>query len=324
MDANLLHLLDPELRDHAVQMQPMMEQFLPMTLDKLETWRSLMESNCPPPLAEIEVERQEIPTATGSPNVTVHLVNANCGQSRPGILHMHGGGFFAGSAQASLRQLQETARSLDCTVVTVDYRLAPEVPYSGSVEDNYAALCWMHDNAEAIGVDRRRIAIMGESAGGGHAVLLSAAARERGGPSILFQALSYPMLDDRTGTTRPTPHHIGAIGWDADTNRFGWRCFLGREPGGDDAPSKAVPARIKNLDGMPPTFIGVGALDLFVKENIEFANRLIQIGIPTEFLVVPGAFHAFDTVVEEAMISKRFTAAKTDALRRAFSAPTPG
>lgn len=321
MSPDPLTLLDPDLRSSAMQIQPMMEQFLPMTVEKLESWRALTESNSPPPLTDLAVDEREIRNAAGGTNVTVYVINAMPDQARPGILHVHGGGFYAGSARASLRQMQQMAKALDCTIVTVEYRLAPEVCYSGSVEDTYTALCWMHENAEAIGVDRTRIAVMGESAGGGLAVLLCAAARQRGGPAILFQALSYPMLDDRTGTTRPAPRHIGAIGWNAAANRFGWQCFLGQEPGGSKVPSAAVPARIMCLAGLPPAFIGVGALDLFVEENIEFAGRLIQAGVPTELLVVPGAFHAFDTVAQETAISRRFAAARADALSRAFAMP---
>jgi acetyl esterase/lipase len=114
------------------------------------------------------------------------------------------------------------------------------------------------------------------------------------------------------------PDHIGAFGWNSDANRFGWRCFLGCEAGGDDVPIQAVPARVENLAGLPPAFIGVGALDLFVDEDIAYARRLIDAGVPTELVVVPGAFHGFDMMAKEAAASRRFTAMKLDALRRAF------
>ena len=319
MQANLLNLIDPELRDIAVQMEPMLAQFSPMTAEKLETWRSLMESNASPPLENIDVQRRIIPSSAGAPDVPVYVVNAKPGQSRPGILHLHGGGFTAGSAGASLRNVQQIAETLNCVAVSVDYRLAPEAPWPASLEDNYAALCWVCDHAGEIGIDPSRIAVIGESAGAGHAVLLCAAARKRAGPAILFQALSYPMLDDRTGSTRLAPDHIGVIGWNADFNQFGWRSYLGREPGGDDVPEGAVPARLVDLTGMPPTFIGVGALDLFVEEDIEFARRLVVTGVPVEFLLVPGAFHGFDTVAPETVIARKFADARIAALRRAFA-----
>ena len=318
MDTDLLGLVDPGLRVSALQIKAAMDRFGPMSDEKLVMWRALNDSVIRPPLEDIAVTEQRVATAGGASDVAVYVINARPGRACPGILHMHGGGFYAGSARVSLRDMQETALALDCTIVSVDYRIAPETRYHGSLEDNYSSLCWMYDHAEEIGVDRERIAVTGESAGGGHAVLLSIAARDRGGPSIQFQMLTYPMLDDRTGIVRPVPAHIGAFGWSVDANRFGWSCFLGQEPGGNDVPTEAVPARIENLAGLPPTFIGVGGLDFFVGENLEFARRLIASGVPTELLIVPGAFHGFDTVVREADISKRFEAAKRDALRRAF------
>jgi acetyl esterase/lipase len=136
---------------------------------------------------------------------------------------------------------------------------------------------------------------------------------------VLFQALIYPMIDDRTGSLRVMPPHLGAFGWNADANRLGWRCFLGQEPGTDAVPACAVPARVENVVGLPPAFIGVGALDLFVDENIAYARRLIEAGVATELIVVPGAFHGFDMMARDSAASRRFATAKLDALRRAFA-----
>jgi acetyl esterase/lipase len=253
-----------------------------------------------------------------TPDVSVYVINAQPGKFRPGILHLHGGGFTSGSARASAPDMQEIAAELDCTILSVDFRNAPETRYTGSLEDNYSALLWMHAHADELGVDRERIAVMGESGGGGHAALLTLTARDRAEVAIRFQMLTYPMLDDRTGTSHPVPPHLEVFGWNPDANRFSWRCFLGQEPGTDEVPSHAVPARVDNLSGLPPTFIGVGAFDLFVQEDIAYARRLIEACVPTELLVVPGAFHGFDVVAKEAAVSRRFAAAKLSALRRAF------
>ena len=160
------------------------------------------------------------------------------------------------------------------------------------------------------------------SAGGGHAALLAITARDRGEVPVAFQCLIYPMLDDRTGSTRQVPAPIGTIIWTAEDNRFGWRSFLGHEPGGSSVPSRAVPARQENFKGLPPAFIGVGSIDLFVQEDIAYARRLIDAAVPTQLVVMPGAFHGFDAIGSATRIGKSFNAMKVDALRRALC-PTP-
>lgn len=274
----------------------------------------------PPPLPDVPVQELRVPVGPGQPPVRIFVINARPGTQRPGILHMHGGGYILGSAALEVAYEQALARELDCVIVTVDYRLAPETPYAGSVEDNHAALRWMHGHARALGLDPARIVAMGESAGGGHAARLAITARDRGEVPLAGQVLVYPMLDDRTGSTVHLPPFIGAFGWTAQANRFGWASFLGMAPGGPDVPAAGVPARVADLSGLPPAFVAVGGVDLFVREDIDYARRLTEAGVPTDLLVVPGAFHAFDRVAPEAKVSRRFTAAKMDALRRFFAA----
>ena len=312
-------LVDPELRDAAWLMREMTQQNTPMTRDKLADRRAWMQANAVAPRDDVPFVERSIPrpAACGEgPDVSVYVVLPKPGQLGPGILHMHGGGFTASTARNSLPSVQVLARTLNCPIVTVDYRLAPETTWSGSLEDNYTALLWMHAHAEELGVDPRRIAIAGESAGGGHAVLLAIAARDRGEVPISFQCLTYPMLDDRSGTSRALAEHIGYFGWNPEANRFGWESFLGCAPGDDAVPFSGVPARCEDLGGLPPAWIGVGGLDLFVEEDIAFAQRLNAAAVPTELLVVPGAFHGFDAFVPDAAISRRFAAARLDALCR--------
>lgn len=237
---------------------------------------------------------------------------------RPAILHIHGGGMISGRAKNLTPFCQDLAARFDCLVVNVDYRLSPETPFPGPLEDLYAALKWLHDDAEALGVDRSRIAVMGESAGGGLAALLAIMARDRGEIPLCLQVMLYPMLDDRTGSNVTPPSHIGAIGWNAAANAFGWTAFLGTPAGSAAVPPQAVPARVSNLAGLPPAFIGVGAIDLFVDEDIQYARRLIDAGVPTRLVVAPGAYHAFDFVVPEAKVSREFTQAWRSALAAAF------
>jgi len=269
-------------------------------------------------LPDVDVREHQVPAAGSLPAVTVFALNADPARSRPAILHVHGGGFIVGSARTELRYLQETARTLDCVIVTVEYRLAPETTYTGSTEDTYAGLKWLHDHAGELGADRARIAVMGESAGGGHAAILAIKARDRGEIPLAFQALVYPMLDDRTGSSGPIPPQIATVGWSPPENRFGWQSFLGMKPGGPHVPVDVVPARLQDLSGLPPAWIGVGGVDLFANEDIEYARRLTRTGVPTELLVIPGAFHGFDRVAPDTSLAQRFTKAKLNALRRAF------
>ena len=312
-----LALVAPELR-------PVARAFLrssvtpPLSDETLAQLRKGGPVKLKPLLPDIPVSERRIPGPEGAPDVTLYLINTGRYGVRPAILHIHGGGYIAGTAKWLCRDLQELAAELDCAIVSVDYRVAPETRYSGSVEDNYAGLRWVYANAAQLGIDPMRIAVMGESAGGGHAALLAIAARDRGEVPVLFQALLYPMLDDRTGSSRVVPPHIGSFVWTAESNRFGWRCFLGTEPGGADVPAAAVPARATKFQGLPPAFIGVGSIELFVDEGIDYARRLIHAGVATELVVVPGAFHGFDGFARDTEVARRFTATKVNALREAF------
>lgn len=309
-----LWFVNPELRPAARQLQDMLKHFPPFSTATLAASRQVHFSQ--PPSGGIAYAKHVIPSKFG-PEVGLYVINAKPGEHRGGILHMHGGGFITGSAFDSVRDLQGIAGELDCTIVTVEYRLAPETRWSGSLEDNYAGLRWLHDHSDELGVDRARIAVMGESAGGGHAALLAIAARNRGEVPIAFQCLTYPMLDDRTGSTRAVKAPIGTIGWDGAANRFGWTSFLGRAPG--QTSSEGVPARVANLEGLPPAWIGVGSIDLFVDEDVEYARRLIAADVQTGLLVVPGAFHGFDGIAADTSIARSFKVAKLTALRRGLT-----
>ena len=304
----------PDLRDLVPGIQQAAAQTAGMTLAELRA--AIPEVQ--PPAQPVWVERS-VPGAGGAPDVRVYVINSRgAGTSRPAILHMHGGGYVRGTAMMCIPQLQALAAALDCVIVTVDYRLAPETAFPGALDDNYAGLAWLFRNAAELGVDVSRIAVMGESAGGGHAAMLAIAARDRGEFPLMFQALVYPMLDDRTGSVRHLPPHIGSLVWTPEHNREGWTAHLGAPAGADDIPPEAAPARLADLAGLPPAYIAVGALDLFVEEDIEYARRLIEVGIPVELNVAPGAFHGFDVFAPEAGISKQFHAALTRALQRAF------
>ena len=255
-------------------------------------------------VAAIRVESRHVPGPIGAPDVGLMLYRP-CRSTDPigCILHIHGGGYVAGSAAALEPLHRQLSHELGCAIVSVEYRLAPEAHYPCAIEDCYAALNWLAETAEALGIDPTRIGVMGESAGGGLAAALALMARDRDGPGLAFQHLIYPMLDDRTSTSEPHPH-AGEFIWTAESNAFGWRSLLGTEPGGPDVPPYASAARAVDLAKLPPTYIATGALDLFGDENLEYARRLMRAGVPTELHVYPGAYHGFD-VFGEAPISRR-------------------
>jgi len=307
-------LVDPELIP-AIKVRPQLvltKESLSAVRKEETAWQPL-----PPPAPQL-VDRH-VPGPKGAPDVRIVVIDPAPGtKNRPAFLHIHGGGYVAGKPGMFTSLLQRAAQACGCLIISVDYRLAPETRFPDSLEDNYAALRWLYSNADLLGVDRKRIAIGGESAGGGHSAALAIAARDRKEIPIAFQLLIYPMLDDRTGSSRPVPPYIGNLVWTPVCNIFGWTSILGIPAGSTHVPPGSVPARVENLAGLPPAFISVGSIDLFVDENIEYARRLINAGVPTELQVFPGGYHAFDLLVPEASISTRFTAAWMGALKRAF------
>jgi len=313
-------LIDPELRPALEAALPALPAPGTADLGMLPAMRQAEQTD-PLFLPAPEVAERLIPGPAGAPEVRVFVVNASPGAARPAILHFHRGGFVLGRAIDSVPALQAQASALDCVIVTVDYRLAPETPFPGPLKDTYAALAWLHAHADELGVDPKRIALQGESSGGGYAAMLAIAARDRGEVPVAFQALVYPMLDDRTGSTRELPAHIGAFLWTREFNRLGWTALLGVPAGSEQVPAGAVPARVGDLTGLPPTWIGVGAIDLFVDEDVEYARRLVLAGVPTELLVVPGSYHRFQDLAPDASVSQQFVFAQYNALARAFGRP---
>jgi triacylglycerol lipase len=282
--------------------------------------KAMIEAMPPPAEDGVKIEERRIPGPAGAPQVRV-LVYTPPGLTGPLPVHLdiHGGGYIAGSADIDGVLCRQMCVAAGCAVVSVDYRLAPEVRYPGALEDCYAALQWVHREGAALGFDTARISCGGESAGGGHCAALAILVRERGGPKILLQLLGQPMLDDRTGSASEPHPYTGEFVWTADLNRIGWAALLGVEAGSAAVPARAVPARVEDLSGLPPAFIVVGALDLFVEEAIEYARRLMRAGVPTELHVLPGAFHGSASIVPGAPVSVAYFQLQYRALKHAFS-----
>ncbi len=267
-----------------------------------------------------EVKRQEIfvPGPEGAPEVRVltYTPTSQSSAPRPAYFYIHGGGYVLGSPEQTEQKSLTYASQLDCVVVAVDYRLAPETAFPGNVEDCYSALKWLYDNATELGVDPTRIAIGGESAGGGLTATLALLTRDRGEVPVIHQQLVYPMLDDRP-PTEPHPY-AGEFGWTAEQNHFGWKCLLGCEPGSEGVSNYAAAARADKLEGLPPAFISVGSLDLLMEEDVEYARRLLRAGVPCELHIYPGAFHGSD-MLAGARISQMHLRDQIEALRMAFN-----
>ena len=252
-----------------------------------------------PPNENVVTEDRVIAGSVGNPSITVRIFRpASAAGELPGIYHMHGGGMVMGSVDGDALICTMLCEAINAVIVSVEYRLAPEHPYPAAVEDCFAGLVWMADNAAQLGVDRKQLAIYGGSAGGGLAIATALMARDRGGPQLSYMMALYPMLDDRNET--PSSHEIIDVGiWDRDVNLEAWDWYLGGKP----ADAYAAPARAGNLAGLPPAFIDVGEVDLFRDEDIGFAARLLQAGVPTELHVYPGSYHASEVIAPDAALS---------------------
>ena len=233
------------------------------------------------------------------------------------LLWIHGGGLVLGSAEADHELCSTIARQLGMVVVSVEYRLAPEEPFPAGLDDCYAALQWLGDTARTLGVDPARIAVGGASAGGGLAAAVAQQALDRAEIPIAFQLLEYPMLDDRT--TRRPADGTGRFGHTATSNRFAWTCYLGRRSPSGEAPAYAAPARRADPAGLPPTWIGVGELDLFYGEDTTFARRLRDAGGHCELDVVAGMYHGADNLTRTAETVVAFRSRMIGALARALA-----
>nr|WP_272887096.1 alpha/beta hydrolase [Phenylobacterium aquaticum] len=240
-----------------------------------------------------------VPGPAGAPDVGVVIYRPKAVKDRlPCIFHIHGGGYVTGSASANEAVHRSMTAELGCCIISVEYRLAPETRFPGAVEDCYVALSWVFANAAELGVDPARVGIMGESAGGGLAASLALLVRDRAEYRLAFQHLIYPMIDDRTCVTADPHPHVGEFVWTPQANHFGWSCLLGFEPGGEGVSPYAAAARAKDVAGLPPTYIATGSLDLFLEEDLAYAQRLIRAGVPVELHVYPGAFHGFQWAPE--------------------------
>lgn len=247
--------------------------------------------------------------------VPVRLIRPEKAAAGPGpaMLWIHGGGYVGGRARMDDRACSRYARDLGIPVASVEYRVAPEDPFPAPLDDCFTALEWLCRQPWA---DPKRIVIGGASAGGGLAAALVQRAVDAG-IEVCFQLLVYPMLDDRVvgrEDISPDDHLV----WNTVNNRFGWQCYLGIEPGGDELPAYAAPGRRTDLAGLPPAWIGVGTADLFYDEDVDYARRLEAAGVACRLVIVPNGIHAFERLVWWRESAKDFVASQIASVREAL------
>lgn len=260
----------------------------------------------------VRVDARTVSAGNHETQVVIYDPLARTGPSGA-LLWVHGGGLVIGCPEKENDECSRIASELGVVVVSVRYRLAPEHPFPAALDDCHTALRWLHSKAADLRVDPARIAVGGASAGGGIAAALCQLAHDAGTVPIAFQLLRYPMLDDRTVDRRQRAGR-DRLAWTPASNRFGWASYLGQQGAQATAPPYAVPARREDLSGLPPAWIGVGDLDLFHDEAVQYAVRLEADGVPCELVVVPGMYHGADVVRTTAPTVLRFRNQLTRAL----------
>jgi len=305
MDAR--KLIDPELIPMA-EMIPYNE----ITRDNLAESRAVNAENragMEMPPTSVSVNRRVIPTKDGETALHIYQPE-NAPEGNPALLWFHGGGYIVGNSEDF--QALMIADICRCTVISVEYRLAPEHPFPAGPEDGYAALEWVYQNTDELEINPDRIAIGGSSAGAGMAAGVALMNRDRKGLPLVFQYLLYPMLDNlhNTASGNDENHAI----WNRVTSLNAWEMYLNGTPGKEASPYASA-SRAEDLSGLPPTYIVVGSQDLFRDEDIEYAQRLMMADVATQLEVFPGVFHGAEAFFPDTKISKRMRESYYQALK---------
>jgi acetyl esterase/lipase len=311
-------LIDPEVRpplDALLDAVPGGFNAMPDIVQRRAAMDAMNSGIELPDNPNVTKEDRTVPGPDGEPDITVRIYNpVNSTGTLPGIYYIHSGGMILGNVEGEDPTAMRICEQINSVVVSVEYRLAPEHPYPAPVEDCYAGLIWMAENAADLAFDPARLAIFGASSGGGLAIATALTARDRGGPAVKFMMPLYPMIDD-TNTSASSQEIVDIGVWDRTANLEAWAWYLGGKP----ADQYAAPTRAEDLAGLPPTFIDVGTVDLFRDEDITFAQRLMAAGVPTELHVHPGSYHGAEMFAPDAALAKRTWARRFDALKRALA-----
>ena len=316
------YAIDPEL-------QSILEFLPPLSIEDAPAARAgyndlIQQLNIGLDESSVEVQNRFVPGPKGAPDVPVRIYAPQTPQENmPALLYIHGGGFVVGNLDSEHGNCIALCRDLGIVLVSVDYRLAPETPFPGGLEDCYAALEWLDKNGSDFGIDSERVGIFGQSAGGGLAAAIALLCRDRKGPTLCFQYLGIPELDDRL-TTPSMQKFVDTPSWNKPAAELSWRYYLGDSytQGGEDTPIYAAPARAQDLSDLPPAHVTTMEFDPLRDEGILYALKLMQAGVSVELHSYPGTFHG-STMVTEAAVSKREIEETRIALRRGLKIDQP-
>jgi acetyl esterase len=310
----MVYAIDPELL-------PFLELLPPADVDDLEGMRSRLLEIVSVINADVDVSGVVITDHLalghdGDPDVPVRVYapeGAAPAGGRPALLDIHGGGFTSGSIEMEHGFCVAVARRLGIVAATVEYRLAPEHPFPAAIEDCHAALRWLHESAHEFGIDRERVGIGGQSAGGGLTAGTALLARDRGGPQLCFQFLGIPELDHRLDTASMRAFTDTPM-WSRPQAIVSWKRYLGPDHTGEVSPY-ASPSIAPDLANLPPAYVTTMEFDPLRDEGIFYAVRLMEAGVPVELHSYPGTFHG-SSLVTTAAVSRRATEELFVALRR--------
>lgn len=303
-------ILDPEL----VPLMGAAPSFV-LSDELIAPMRAAQAQASAPPLSDAVVRTDHVVSEDPRVVVRVHRPKGVDGPL-PLLFSIHGGGYVFGTYAMDDPKLDRLCPMLGCVGVSVEYRLAPETPYPGPLEDCYAALRWAYEHRDELGIDASRIVISGVSAGGGLCAALALLARDRGEVPVTHQLLECPMIDDRQVTS--SSRLDGLPIWSREANTYGWGAYLGPLRGQDDIPGYAAPARALDLAGLPEALVIVGGADGFRDEDITYALRLNQAAVPTALHVLPGAPHGVQ-MFQDSAVARQWAGIVENWLRRAFA-----
>ncbi|MER7684893.1 alpha/beta hydrolase [Streptomyces sp. NPDC097610] len=316
-DPELVAVLDAMLPNGAVS----------MTLDAIEGARS---RSALPDMEEMlsgrTVSHRTVAVArAGAPDLILSVLSSTAAPvsaTVPAVYYMHSGGMILGHRLMGLDSCLRWIEELGVTVVSVEYRLAPEDPYPAALNDCRDGYLWMHAHARELGIDTTRTVVAGKSAGAGLAAGLALQLRDDGHPAPIGQLLCYPMLDDRDASASCRQFE-GAVVWDRQSNRVGWEAYLGDRRGSAEVPVYAAPGRAEDLSGLPPAYIEAGSAEVFRDEDVAYASGLWAAGVQAELHVWPGAFHSFDSFAPHAELSRAAENDRVAWLRRTVGPTLP-